>query len=98
MPKHLPIKTAIATFVSFVIVGSIPLIAYVISAILKIWQGNEFFISIIFTSCAFIFVGQIRGKITKTNRINAAIETLVIGSIAAVVAYFVGAFLQNIVV
>lgn len=97
VPEHSPIKTALATFMSFIIVGSVPLIAYVISAIFGIWQGREFLISAILTSIAFIIVGQVRGKITKTSRINAAFETLFVGGVAATVAYFVGAFLQNIV-
>jgi len=97
VPAHSPIKTAVATFVSFVVVGSVPLIAYVVSAVFGIWQGNEFLISGIFTSLAFILVGQVRGKITQTSRFNSAIETLFIGSVAAAVAYAVGAFLQNVV-
>lgn len=97
VPEHSPTKTALATFVSFVVVGSVPLIAYIVSAIFDIWQGNEFTVSTILTSIAFIIVGQVRGKITKTSRINAAVETLFVGGVAAIVAYFVGAFLQNIV-
>ncbi len=97
VPTHSPIKTALATFMSFIIVGSVPLIAYVVSAIFDIWRGKEFWVSAILTSIAFIIVGQVRGKITKTSRVNAALETLFVGGVAAIVAYFVGAFLQGIV-
>lgn len=97
IPTHSPFNTALATFTSFVIVGCIPLIAYIVSAIFGIWRGNEFIISIIFTSCAFIIVGRIRGKITNTNPIHSIFETLFIGGVAATVAYFVGYFLRGLV-
>lgn len=97
IPEHKPIKTALATFISFVVVGTVPIFAYVISLIFGIWKGNEFAISTILTSIAFIMVGQIRGRITKTNRFHSALETLFIGGVAAGVAYFVGYFLQGIV-
>lgn len=96
-PHHSPMKTAIATFISFVIVGTIPLLSYVLSAILGIWRGQEFLISSVLTSLAFIFIGQVRGKIAGSDRFNSAIETLFIGGVAATVAYLVGAFLQQVV-
>ncbi len=97
MNVHTPMKTALATFGSFVVVGTIPLVSYIISAIFGIWEGKQFLVSIIFTSVAFILIGQVRGKITKTSRFNAALETLFIGGIAAIVAYVVGHLLDKLV-
>ncbi len=97
VPEHTPMKTALATFISFVVVGTVPLLSYVISAIFDIWQGYEFRIAAVLTSVAFIMIGQVRGKITKTSRIDAGFETLVVGGIAAIVAYTVGAFLKSVV-
>ncbi len=93
---HSPSKTALATFSSFVIIGSVPLVSYVVSAFSSVWKGNEFAVSAALTSLAFIFIGQVRGKITGTSRLNAAGETLFIGAIAAIVAYVVGALLQGL--
>jgi VIT1/CCC1 family predicted Fe2+/Mn2+ transporter len=87
----------LATFFSFVSVGSIPLVPYVLSTIFGIWDGKQFFISAIFTSIGFIIIGQIRGRITNTNKFHAAVETLFIGGVAATVAYFVGSFLDKLV-
>jgi len=92
-----PFKKALATFVSFILIGTIPLFPYLLNAITGIWQENTFLISGIFTSIAFLLVGQIRGKITKKNKIISGLETLIIGGIAASVAYAVGAFLDKIV-
>jgi len=92
-----PFKNAFATFLSFVVVGIIPLLPYVLSAVFKIFTGKEFLVSIIATSLAFLFIGGVRGRITKEKRFVASVETLFIGSIAAVVSYSVGALLKGIV-
>ncbi len=97
IPDHSPIKTALATFMSFVVVGSVPLFSYIISALFGVWQGNEFLFSIIFTSVAFLMIGQVRAKITKTSRIKSIIETLFVGGVAATVAYVVGSILDKVV-
>jgi len=91
-----PFKNAFATFISFILVGSIPVLPYVANAIWGIWQ-KTFFISCIFTFFAFLFIGQIRGRISQKNPLRATIETLIIGGIAAIVAYSVGAFLDKII-
>jgi VIT1/CCC1 family predicted Fe2+/Mn2+ transporter len=91
-----PFKNAFATFISFLLVGSIPILPYVVNAIWGIWQKTVF-VSCIFTFFAFLFIGQIRGRIGQKNILRATIETLVIGGVAATVAYSVGAFLDKII-
>ena len=91
-----PLKNAFATFISFILVGSIPVLPYVANAIWGIWQ-NTFFISGLFTFLAFLFIGYIRGSISQKNRLRTALETLIIGGVAATVAYSVGAFLDKII-
>lgn len=97
IPDHSPTKTALATFMSFVVVGSVPLFSYIVSAVFNVWQGNEFLFSIIFTSIAFLMIGQVRAKITKTSRVKSVLETLFVGGVAATVAYVVGSILDKIV-
>lgn len=96
IPESRPLHMALATFCSFVIVGVIPLLPYFISYVFNIWQGKQFLVSIGFTFLAFVIIGQVRGKITNTNRFSSAIETLFIGGVAATVAYFVGSFLKGL--
>ncbi len=92
-----PFKRAAATFLSFIIIGCIPLFPYLLNNFFGFFEGNVFFFSCIFTSVAFLLVGQIRSRITNSNQILAGVETLLIGSVAATVAYTVGAFLDKIV-
>lgn len=95
-----PRKTALATFTAFVVVGFIPLISFVLAPLtptIPEINGSKFLYSIILTILAFLVVGAIKGKITKTSKLKSAITTLLIGGIAAVIAFAVGYLLKMIV-
>jgi VIT1/CCC1 family predicted Fe2+/Mn2+ transporter len=92
-----PVKKALATFFSFVLIGSVPLIPYLANLFTRVFAENLFLASCIFTSIAFLFIGQVRSQIAHKSKIYTGLETLVIGGIAAAVAYGAGAFLRGIV-
>lgn len=92
-----PLKTAFVTFVSFIFVGSIPLISYVIEYLSPNLIGNEFRIASILTLATFFLIGFIRGEVAHSSSLKTAIQTCLIGIVAAIVAYVVGAMLKNIV-
>ncbi len=58
---------------------------------------NVFALSAITTALSLFVVGALRVKITKTNWIKSGIEMLLIGGIAATVAYIIGYLLKMIV-
>ncbi|MES2436780.1 MAG: VIT1/CCC1 transporter family protein [Patescibacteria group bacterium] len=87
-----PITAAFITFVSFVVIGFVPLFSFIVPTGI-----DTFLMSCILTGLAFIFVGYVKGKVTNTNRAWAACATLMIGTVAAVIAYFVGYFLSNLI-
>jgi VIT1/CCC1 family predicted Fe2+/Mn2+ transporter len=88
------IKTAVVTFGSFVLVGLVPLTPFIVKSIWKNLELNEFILSIIFTMVAFIIIGVIRGTVTGNSRTKSSVETVIIGGIAASIAYFVGHLLK----
>lgn len=92
-----PIYTALATFVSFVLLGTTPLLSFVLEYVFGWFEGKQFVVAAVVTGLAFIFIGVVRGKITKKNPVFAALETLFVGGVAALVAYFVGVMLQGLV-
>jgi VIT1/CCC1 family predicted Fe2+/Mn2+ transporter len=92
-----PINSAIATFFSFLIVGIIPLISFLLSAIFGVFNERKFLYSFILTGVALFIVGMIKGDIVKKHPLRSAFETLLIGGIAAVIAYFVGYLLKIII-
>lgn len=85
-----PYLTAVATFFSFVLFGSIPLIPYVFFKNIP----NLFFVSSLFTVGALILLGILRWRVTKDPLHRAIGEILAVGAIAAVVGYFVGTFFR----
>jgi len=90
-----PKKTAAATFAAFVIVGFIPLLPFVLGIFFPQVEKFQFQLSIALTALAFLIIGAIKGNVIGKKPIRSAIETLVIGGIAAVIAYLVGFLLSN---
>jgi vacuolar iron transporter family protein len=92
-----PKKTALATFSAFVIVGFIPLLSFVLAIFFPTINANKFTYSIILTALAFIIIGYYKGNITKKSKTKSSLETLIIGSVAALIAFVIGHFLRGLV-
>ena len=93
------LKTSIATFVSFFVVGFIPLFPFVLATVTNNFniEANQFIYSIFFTALALGIVGWFKGKITKKNRITSSIQTITIGGIAASLAFLIGLLIKNLI-
>jgi VIT1/CCC1 family predicted Fe2+/Mn2+ transporter len=86
-----PLDSSISTIFGFNLVGIIPLIPFMIFMAIGIDPASDAFAySIIFVVSAFFIVGIIKGKIVKKSKIKSGLYTLIIGGIAALVAYLVG--------
>ncbi len=92
-----PIDASISTFIGFNVIGIIPLLPFTILFALAIESNSAFAFSVIFTMAAFFLVGMIKGKIVKHSLLRSGIYTLIIGGVAALVAYFVGYSLNFLV-
>ena len=97
--RHNARKTALATFIAFMVIGLIPLLSFVLASITKseFLIANQFNFSIVLTAFALLIVGWFKGEITGRNKINSSLQTLLIGGTAAVVAFFVGFFIKNLI-
>ena len=86
-----PIDSSISTFVGFNVIGIIPLIPFVIFFTFNSNLNlDAFLFSTISVAIAFFIVGMIKAKIVKKSKIRSGIYTLIIGGIAAIVAYLIG--------
>lgn len=87
-----PLGDGLATFTAFLVVGLVPVIIYVIDALLNLRLDivSLFAISCFLTGAAFMAVGIVKGQMTRTNQLKAAFETLLLGGIAAILAYALG--------
>lgn len=92
-----PERGAIVTFLSFISIGIIPLIAYIIQPIANLSDEASFIVTIAGTLGALFIVGTVKTRFTKRNWVIAGLETAGIGGLAAMVAYFVGAAIQGLI-
>lgn len=90
-----PKKTALATFIAFLIIGLIPLLSFLIGLFSPISLKHQFNISIVLTAISFLIIGAVKGEVVGKKPIRSAIETFIIGGIAAILAYAVGYFLSG---
>jgi len=94
-----PLGAAIATFVSFILVGFIPLSVYTADYIFGLELDNTVALiwSVVLTLIAFIAIGYLRGVITKISRTRAVLESFGLGLAAALISYGVGNLLERII-
>lgn len=95
--EETPKGDGIATFLSFILVGFVPVLVYVVDAVLSLnsSDGTLFVISSFLTGATFMSIGILRGQVTKTNQLKSGLETLLLGGIAAGLAYLLGDVLAS---
>jgi len=91
--KRSPFYDGLATFIAFVVVGTLPLIPFLIPAAAQ----NAFQISAIATAVTFFVVGAARSLVIKKNAIIAGLEMLLVGGAAAAIAYGLGVFVETLI-
>lgn len=91
-----PLKIGSVTYISFLLIGLIPLLVYVWDYFSPL-SMNLFLSSSILTAAGFIIIGVLKSYITQTSITRGIIETLLLGIIAASVAYFVGDWLEKLI-
>lgn len=86
-----PLKAGAATFAAFIVCGAIPLLPFVF--------GSEvsFAVSIAMTGVVFFLIGATKSKWSVAAWWHSGFETLLIGGVAAALAYTVGYLLRGLV-
>lgn len=91
-----PFMIGTVTYVSFILVGLIPLMVYVWDYFVAALQ-DPFILSSSLTMAGFAIIGWLKSYVTKTSIWKGIAETLLLGALAAIVAYFVGDILEQLV-
>ncbi|WP_296701689.1 VIT1/CCC1 transporter family protein [Algoriphagus sp.] len=89
-----PFKIGLATFISFILVGFIPLLVY-LWTFFNPSSINVFFWTSILTGVAFVIVGWLKSNVNQTSSLKSISETVALGLLAAVVAFYVGDILEK---
>lgn len=91
-----PLLTAAATLVAFVLAGSVPLLAYLAGLIFPITFSVAFPISLGLSALALFGLGAAKVFVTGLNPLRSGAEMLLVGGMAAGVAYGVGVLLKGL--
>jgi vacuolar iron transporter family protein len=92
-----PLAMAVVTYLSFIAMGLIPLLVYVLDYIRPL-DRDLFFLSSALTGVAFFCIGWLKSYVTQVSRLKGVLETVLLGASAAVVAYVVGDLLKSLLV
>lgn len=92
-----PYATAAVTFWSFFFLGSIPLIPYLLAFLSDISQENLFFWSSLFTGITFALIGLLKSFVAHSSWIRGMLETVGLGGGAALVAFYIGDWLEKLI-
>jgi vacuolar iron transporter family protein len=90
------LRAAASTLIAFITVGALPLLVFVYDLAAPGNVENAFAWSAVMTGIAFFVVGALKSRFVDQAWWRSGVETLVVGGIAAALAYAVGALLQNI--
>lgn len=87
-----PALTGFTTFIAFVIFGAIPLLPFVFLSDLS--STTLFKVSTAGTLLALVMLGLLKWRIVGTSLWRSVGEVVLVGSVAAVLAFIVGTFFQ----
>jgi len=84
-----PMRAAVATFVAFLAAGLVPLVPFIFGL------ASAFSISVVVTACVFFTIGALKSRWSLTPWWKSGTETLLIGGVAATIAFFVGSLFNT---
>ncbi len=91
-----PMFNGLATLIAFIVAGVVPLLVYLVGLAFPVAPGAAFPISIALSGLALFGLGIAKVLVTHQNPLKSGLEMLLVGGLAAVVAYAVGALLKGL--
>lgn len=91
-----PLRAGVVTFISFLLVGTVPLLTFLINWIAGDTIDKPFFWSIILTGIAMFGIGTVKSRFGAGSWYRGGIETLSIGGAAAALAWGIGWLLRGV--
>lgn len=92
-----PFKAGLSTLLAFIFSGAVPLTAYILAYAGK-YRIDPFVLSSLVTVFTFILIGYIKTYVTQIGLLRSILETLLLGTAAAMAAYFLGDYLEKLLV
>jgi VIT1/CCC1 family predicted Fe2+/Mn2+ transporter len=96
LSERSPVRAAAGTFLAFLLCGLVPLIPFTI--VPAYFESGEAFIwSVLLTGVTFFTIGSVKSRWSVISWWRSGVETLVIGLVAATIAYIIGFWLRSLV-
>lgn len=90
-----PLAIGGMTYLSFMLLGLIPLLTYTWD-FFSPFPADLFTSSCLLTGLAFVLVGYLKSAVTETHPVRSILETVLLGTSAAALAYVVGDLLERL--
>ena len=81
---------ALCTFTAFLICGLSPLVPYLFGT------RHSFTLSVLLTGIVFFVIGSVKSRWSTSSWLHSGFTTLVVGAIAASLAYFTGVIIKRL--
>ncbi|MEX2054731.1 MAG: VIT1/CCC1 transporter family protein [Candidatus Andersenbacteria bacterium] len=91
-----PLKGGAVTYFAFIIIGFIPLLTFVVALFADALKPYTFPVSVALTAIALFAIGALKTLVVARPFWRSGLETLLMGGLAALVAYVVGYLLRGI--
>lgn len=85
-----PTIAALSTFAAFIVCGLVPLLPYLFGT------NSSFLVSCVMTGVTFFLIGSLKARWSTASWLRSGSETLLVGTLAAGLAYGVGVLLKGI--
>lgn len=97
LSKKSAVKSGLTTFIAFILIGFVPLAAFILNWLIPGLIEKPFIVSSVLTFIAFFMVGAFKTKFVGKKWYINGLETLIIGGVAATIAFYIGHFLEKLV-
>ncbi len=91
-----PLRSALATFLAFLVAGSVPLLIYLLGLVVPMDATLSFRLALVLSGLALFALGAAKVFVTERSWFRSGLEMLLVGGLAATVAYLVGYLLQGL--
>lgn len=92
-----PWRAGLVTYIGFMIAGLVPLLPYLYQAVFPIGMLQPFFWSVALAGLTFFGIGAAKSRFVEQRWWWGGLETLLIGGVAAGLAYVIGLLLKGVV-
>jgi VIT1/CCC1 family predicted Fe2+/Mn2+ transporter len=92
-----PVINGASTYASFVLFGLVPLLVYTYSVAFGVEIANIFAVTIALTTLAFVGIGVLKSRVAQAPIVRSVFETVILGAIAASLAYVLGDVLERLI-